>query len=152
MPEADGAQDERLTTKLVGAQREDGNSELGQVTARGGVAAVTKDEVDLLPDDVDAEARAVGHEIVESTHSLEGLTEGGNAEEGEIEGIVAIGRRFGRVNAFTNLVFGSDFESNERDGEVRLGGIYTVSDHVNVGLDARARFDLGSVKANLIAF
>ncbi len=79
----------------------------------------------------------------------EGLTEG-NAE-GEIEGLVAVGRRFGRLGLTANLVFGSDFEGGDRDGEVHLAGMYTFTDRLRAGLDSRVRFDLGSDPANLLA-
>ncbi len=46
----------------------------------------------------------------------EGLTE----PEGEIEFVVALSRQFGRWGTFLNLVYGQDFDGNERDGEVRL--------------------------------
>jgi hypothetical protein len=70
----------------------------------------------------------------------EGFTEG----EGEIELVVAVGRRFGRLATFANLVYGQDPEAAERDGEVRLAALYAVTQSVQAGFDARLRADLGS--------
>jgi hypothetical protein len=70
----------------------------------------------------------------------EGFTEG----EGEIEGVVALGRRFGRVGLIADLVYGQDPEGRERDGEVRLSGLYDLSSRFLLGLDSRMRFDLGT--------
>jgi hypothetical protein len=70
----------------------------------------------------------------------EGFTEA----EGEIEVMLMFARRFGRVATFANLVYGQDPEGHERDGELRLGALYSVATPLQVGLDARLRFDLGS--------
>jgi hypothetical protein len=70
----------------------------------------------------------------------EGFTEA----EGEVEVALAFGRRFGRIATFANLVYGQDPEGAERDGEVRLGALYSVTSLFQAGLDARLRFDLGS--------
>ena len=69
----------------------------------------------------------------------EGFTE----PEGEIEVVVALGRRFGRLGTFANLVYGQDPEGKERDGEVRLGALYSLATRLQAGLDARLRFELG---------
>jgi hypothetical protein len=69
----------------------------------------------------------------------EGFTE----PEGEIEVMVMVGRRFGRLGTFANVVYGQDPEGKERDGELRLGALYSVSTPLQVGLDARLRFDMG---------
>jgi hypothetical protein len=69
----------------------------------------------------------------------EGFTEAA----GEVEVMVMVARRFGRIGTFANLVYGQDPEGKERDGELRLGALYAVSVPLQVGLDARLRFDLG---------
>jgi hypothetical protein len=74
------------------------------------------------------------------TYRPEGFTEA----EGEIELSVAVARRFGRLGTFANLVYGQDPEATERDGELRLAGLYTIAAAVQAGLDARLRIDLGS--------
>lgn len=79
----------------------------------------------------------------------EGLTQGD--AEGEIEAIVALGRRFGRLGLLLNAVFGSDFDNNDRDGEVHFSGQYTFTDRLRAGIDSRVRFDLGSNPAGLAA-
>jgi hypothetical protein len=70
----------------------------------------------------------------------EGLTEA----EGEVEAVVMLSRRFGRLTGFANLVYGQDPEGAERDGEVRLAGLYRFTAELQAGLDGRVRFDLGS--------
>lgn len=70
----------------------------------------------------------------------EGFTEG----EGEIEGVFAFGHRFGSAGIVGNLVYGQDPEARERDGEVRLAALYTATAHLELGLDSRLRFDLGT--------
>jgi hypothetical protein len=70
----------------------------------------------------------------------EGFTEA----EGEIELVLAFGRTFGRLGTFANIVYGQDPEGAERDGEVRLGALYAVTELLQAGLDARLRLDLGS--------
>lgn len=69
----------------------------------------------------------------------EGFTEA----EGEIEVNVALGRKFGRFSTFANIVYGQEPEAEERDGELRLAALYSVSTAVQAGLDARLRVDLG---------
>ena len=77
--------------------------------------------------------------------------EGFNQPEGEIETVVAIGRRFGRAALFANLAYGQDFEGHERDGELRLAALARVTNRMQVGVDGRWRLDLGSQTAKLQA-
>lgn len=70
----------------------------------------------------------------------EGFTEA----EGEIEVMVLMARRFGRLATFANLVYGQDPEAAERDGELRMGALYAIATPLQAGIDARLRFDLGS--------
>lgn len=70
----------------------------------------------------------------------EGFTEA----EGEIEVAVLMGRRFGRLATFVNVIYGQDPEAAERDGELRIGALYSVATQLQAGLDARLRIDLGS--------
>ena len=77
----------------------------------------------------------------------EGLTEA----EGEIEGVISLGRAFGASTFVGNLVYGQDPEGNERDGEVRLAWLRSIGERLLVGVDSRARFDLGSAPAKLAA-
>jgi hypothetical protein len=70
----------------------------------------------------------------------EGFTEA----EGEVEAVLAFGRRFNRLGTFASLVYGQDPEGAERDGEVRLAALYALSARLQTGFDSRLRFDLGS--------
>jgi hypothetical protein len=73
------------------------------------------------------------------TYKSTGFTE----TTGEIEFMVSLARRWNRLAAFANLVYGQGFISNERDGEVRLGVLYALTQRLNVGVDGVSRFDLG---------
>jgi len=77
----------------------------------------------------------------------EGFTEA----EGEIEAVVALGRRFGRLGLFADVVYGQDPDARERDGELRLAALCTLTKALQLGLDSRARFDLGSDADKLAA-
>jgi hypothetical protein len=70
----------------------------------------------------------------------EGFTEA----EGEVEAVLAFGRQLGHLSLFANLIYGQDPEGAERDGEVRLAGLYAFSARLLAGLDMRLRGDLGS--------
>ena len=70
----------------------------------------------------------------------EGFTEA----EGEIEGVLAFARRFDRLGLFVDLVYGQDPEARERDGEVRCAGLYALTSQLQLGIDSRLRFDLGT--------
>jgi hypothetical protein len=70
--------------------------------------------------------------------------EGFDELEGEVEFVLALGHRFGQLSTFANLVYGQDPEGAERDGELRLAALYELTAPLQVGLDARWRFDLGS--------
>ena len=63
---------------------------------------------------------------------------------GEFELIVSIGRRWNRFSLFGNAAYGQGLTATERDAEARVGFLYAVHERVNVGFDARARFDLGA--------
>jgi hypothetical protein len=74
------------------------------------------------------------------TYKAEGFSE----PEGELEAVFAIGTRIGKILILGNLVYGQDFEGNERDGELRAATLYQAMPKLHLGLDARGRFDLGS--------
>lgn len=72
-------------------------------------------------------------------YRAEGFTE----PEGEIETFVSLGWRNARLAVLGNLVYGQDWEGNERDGEVRAGALYSLGRWA-LGLDGRCRFALGA--------
>ncbi|MDB4979740.1 MAG: hypothetical protein JWM82_492 [Myxococcales bacterium] len=77
----------------------------------------------------------------------EGLTE----PEGELEGMVSLGRRAGNSYLLGSLVYGQDPEGRERDGEVRLAALHPMGAWALAGFDSRVRLDLGSNRAVLTA-
>jgi len=70
----------------------------------------------------------------------EGLTEA----EGEIESAISVGRHWGEVYLLGNLLYGQDPDGKERDGEVRVAALRSIGQRWLLGVDGRARFDLGS--------
>lgn len=71
--------------------------------------------------------------------------------KGEVEMMALLGRRWNKLGAFANLVYGQGVDPAERDGEVRLALLYTVHERIQVGVDARARLDLGTATAARMA-
>jgi hypothetical protein len=66
---------------------------------------------------------------------------------GEFEFLVMVARRWNRLALFANLAYGQGLDEGERDAEARVAFLYAVHPRVNVGLDARARLDLGEEDA-----
>jgi hypothetical protein len=83
------------------------------------------------------------------TYRAEGFTE----PEGEIEAVVALGRRIGNTLVIANAAYGQDPDGRERDGEVRAALIrpMSMSRRLQLGVDGRWRFDLGTDVARLQA-
>jgi hypothetical protein len=69
-------------------------------------------------------------------------TEGFDEMEGEIETILAVGRRIGRYYLLGNLAYGQDPEGNERDGELRFS-VLRQQGRAVLGLEARGRSAIG---------
>jgi hypothetical protein len=80
-------------------------------------------------------------------YKAEGFTEA----EGEIETVLSLGTRVGRTLILGNVAYGQDPEGHERDGELRAATLVRFPSGLQLGLDARARFDLGSEEAKLRA-
>jgi hypothetical protein len=62
-------------------------------------------------------------------------------DEGNVAGGLLLARHFGRVGVFANTLFGSDPEGDDQSLELRLGSMYAANDWLNVGLDARSRWN-----------
>jgi hypothetical protein len=110
-----------------------GAAELGDTSRR--VRPSIGARVQLL-----SEARHGVDGAISVTYRAEGFTEA----EGEIETLVALGRRVGGTTLIANLAYGQDPDGNERDGEVRAAAFRRVSRRLHLGVDGRWRFDLGS--------
>ena len=65
-------------------------------------------------------------------------------EEGNIVGALLVGRRFGRVSAYGDVLFGSDPEGDDQQLELRLASSYRAADALHLGLDARGRYNMSS--------
>jgi len=66
------------------------------------------------------------------------------AEDGLFQGSLSFGRRFDRVSAVMNVVYGQDGEGDDHEGEVHLAVLADVAQHLHVGLDSRATRALAS--------
>jgi hypothetical protein len=66
---------------------------------------------------------------------------------GEFEFGVLVGRRWGKLGAQLNALYGQGLDPGERDAEVRASLLWYAHRRANLGLDARARFDLGEDNA-----
>ena len=62
---------------------------------------------------------------------------------GEFEFGVLVGRRWGKLGAQLNAIYGQGLDEGERDAEVRASLLWYALPRLNAGLDLRARFDLG---------
>ena len=71
-------------------------------------------------------------------------TEGFSEPEGELELMLAFGRRVGPLRALANVAYGQDPEGNERDGELALAVHVEPRRNVFAGVIARYRDALGS--------
>ena len=69
---------------------------------------------------------------------------------GEFEFGVLVGHRWGKVGAQLNALYGQGLDAGERDAEVRASLLWYAHPRINVGLDARARFDLGEENTNRV--
>jgi hypothetical protein len=65
-------------------------------------------------------------------------------EEGNWVGSLALGRRFGALGLFANAMFGTDSEGDDQSVELRLGGLARMSRAIQLGWDARGRFNMSS--------
>ncbi len=66
------------------------------------------------------------------------------AEDGLFQGSLSFGRRFDRVSAVMNVVYGQDGEGDDHEGEVHLAVLADVAQHFHVGVDSRATRALAS--------
>jgi hypothetical protein len=62
-------------------------------------------------------------------------------DEGNAVAGLTVARHFGRLGLFANTLFGSDAEGDDQSLELRLGSMYSASDWLSVGVDARSRFN-----------
>lgn len=63
---------------------------------------------------------------------------------GEFEFGVLVGHRWSRAGVFANALYGQGLDAGERDLEARAAFLYYAHPRINVGLDVRARADLGA--------
>ena len=72
---------------------------------------------------------------------------GFDPNDGEVELLVAAGRRVGRFDVMLNAVFGVELGAGGKDLEVKAFGGYRLTDAFRVGLDSRAQFEVGDAEA-----
>lgn len=59
--------------------------------------------------------------------------------EGNFVGGLMVARHFERLGLFANALFGSDPEGDDQSLDLRLGSLYTASNWLSLGFDARSR-------------
>ncbi|HZX92885.1 MAG TPA: hypothetical protein VFE90_00105, partial [Myxococcales bacterium] len=75
-------------------------------------------------------------------------TVGFHADEGEVEFLVAAGRRFGHLELVLNGVFGMETGAGGgKDAEVKAFGGWRFSDSVRAGIDFRLQAEIGDEEA-----
>lgn len=65
-------------------------------------------------------------------------------DEGLVEGVLALGRRFGRLATFANIGYGQDPEGDDHEGSVALAVLFEANASMQVGVESHARFDMFS--------
>jgi hypothetical protein len=65
-------------------------------------------------------------------------------DDGVVQGMLALGRHFGRLGLFANLAYAQDPEGDDRDGDVALAMLYALEARLQLGVEAKCRFDLFS--------
>lgn len=65
-------------------------------------------------------------------------------DEGLVQGVVALGKHWGRVGLFGNAAYGQDPEGDDREGELALAMLYRASAPLQLGLESHLRVDLFS--------
>ena len=83
---------------------------------------------------------------VSATGYIQYKTEGFTEPEGEVEAVIAFGKRFGDLRAAIDFAYGQDPEGNERDGEVALSAQYQLTGSLFTGVTAKYRDALGTTK------
>jgi hypothetical protein len=64
--------------------------------------------------------------------------------EGNVVGVLMLGRRFGRLALFGSELFGSDPEGDDQDTDTRLSMLYRATDVLSFGLDNRFHYVLST--------
>ena len=71
-----------------------------------------------------------------------GLPQPVGEPDGEFQAVVSLGRRWGKLGTFLNLVYDQGIDPKERNAEVRLAALYALGESVNIGLDAKGYYEL----------
>ncbi len=76
-------------------------------------------------------------------YRMERLTQ----DEGMVQLLWTMARRFNTLSLFANLAYGQDPEGDDRDGELRIAAQIAASSRLQLGVDGRIRVDLFSTDA-----
>jgi hypothetical protein len=74
-----------------------------------------------------------------------------SAEGGFFQAVLGAGRRMGATNVIANLAYGQDGEGDDRDGELRVAVLRSLTGRLQLGLDARYGQSLVSTDPNRAA-
>jgi hypothetical protein len=62
--------------------------------------------------------------------------------EGNIIGALLVGRHFGKLNLYGNVLFGMDTEGDDQSLDLRMGTGYRLTPALQLGFDSRGRFNM----------
>jgi hypothetical protein len=87
---------------------------------------------------------------VSATGYIQYKAEGFAEPEGEVEAVIAFGKRFGDLRTAIDFSYGQDPEGSERDGEVAVSGQYQLTGSLFTGVTAHYRDALGATKEPIV--
>lgn len=118
----------------------------GPIAVRAGISYVPESAVPSVQPHVGArvqilEQRRAGIDLgVGVFYRMERFTE----EEGLAQALVSGAVHFGRTGVFANVIYGQDVEGDDREGELVLAVLHSLSQSLRLGVESRTRFKLGS--------
>ena len=79
---------------------------------------------------------------VAASYLNRGLPQPRGEPDGEIQLAVLLGRRFDRLGLFGNIIYHQGLDAEERNAELRMAGLLSLSEGLNLGLDIKAHYEL----------
>ena len=79
-----------------------------------------------------------------------GLPQPRGEPDGEIQLTVLLGHRFDRLGLFGNVIYHQGLDAEERNAELRMAGLFSLSEGLNLGLDVKARYELTAASERVV--
>jgi hypothetical protein len=80
------------------------------------------------------------------TYLNRGLPQPRGEPDGEIQLAVLLGRRFDLLGLFGNVIYHQGLDAEERNAELCVAGLLSLSQGLHVGLDVKARYELTAAR------